>query len=142
MNTFLLWFHPVMQVAAVFAGLWAVRQGITRIRMTLLGAKIIFPWRQHVRIGSLALILWTLGALAFYGTHAVFGYAHITGLHAWLAWPVMFLSLFGLLSGHVMDRRKKKRALLPIAHGIANGILICLVFAECVTGVMLCFQFL
>jgi len=141
MNTFLLWMHPLMQAGAALIGFWAMWQGFKRVQM-LLGKKIIFPWKQHVKLGTWALCLWTLGALAFYTTHAVFGYAHITGLHAYLTWPIIGLSLFALASGYVMDRYKKKRKWLPIFHGISNSILVCLVLLECWTGIKLCFQFL
>ena len=141
MNTLLLWLHPLIQAGAALIGFWAMWQGIKRVQM-LLGKKIIFPWKQHVKLGTWGLCLWTLGALAFYTTHAVFGRAHITGLHAYLAWPIIALSLFGLASGYVMDRRKKKRKWLPMMHGLSNSILVCLVLVECWTGIKLCFQWL
>jgi len=141
MNTFLLWMHPVVQVGAALLGFLAMRQGIKRVQM-LRGKKIIFPWKQHVKLGAWCLCLWILGALAFYTTHAVFGRPHITGLHAYLAWPIIALSLFGLASGYLMDRYKKKRKWLPIFHGLSNSILICLVLLAFWTGIELCFHFL
>ena len=141
MNTFLVWVHPLVQAGAALAGFWAMWQGYKRIRM-LLGKKSIFPWKQHVKLGTWSLILWTLGALAFYTTHVVFGYAHVTGLHASLAWPIIALSLFGLASGYIMNRFKKKRKWLPIFHGISNTALLCLVVLECWTGIKLCMHFL
>ena len=141
MNTFLLWLHPLMQTVAVAIGIWAMRQGFQRVQMAL-GKKVLFPWKRHVKLGTWALCQWSLGALAFYTAYAVFGYAHITGLHADLAWPIVGLSLFGLVSGLVMDRYKKKRKWLPIFHGLSNGILLCLVLLECWTGIKLCFHWL
>ena len=142
MNTFLLWIHPVIQVVAAVIGLWAMWQGIIRLQMTLFKKKLLFPWKNHVKLGKWSLWLWTLGALAFYTTHAVFGYTHITGLHAQLAWPIIALSLFGLVSGHIMDKHKKKRIWLPLAHGVSNILLLVLVLLECWTGIELCFHFL
>lgn len=46
----------------------------------LLGKKTLFPWKQHVKLGTLALVLWILGALGFYVTLDLFGSTHITGL--------------------------------------------------------------
>lgn len=141
MSEILVWLHPLMQVIAVLIGLWAMWQGWKRVAMQR-GKKIIFPWRQHVRLGALALILWTLGALGFYVTLDLFGSTHITGLHADLAWYIILLSLFGLATGYVMDRYKKKRKWLPIVHGVANVVLLALVLMECWTGYGLLGQFL
>lgn len=141
MSETLVWLHPLMQVIAVLIGLWAMWQGWKRVAMQQ-GKKIIFPWRQHVRLGALALILWTLGALGFYVTLDLFGSTHITGLHADLAWYIILLSLFGLATGYVMDRYKKKRKWLPIVHGVANVVLLALVLMECWTGYGLLGQFL
>jgi LPXTG-motif cell wall-anchored protein len=128
-----MWTHPPLQGLAAVIGVMAMWQGGKRVAMQF-GKKIIFPWKRHVRLGALGLILWTLGALGFYVTHSVFGATHITGSHAVMAWPIIGLSLFGLGSGYIMDRRKKKRTWLPVAHGVANVILMGLVIAECVTG--------
>lgn len=141
METLILWVHPVMQSIAALLGVVAMWQGWKRVQMQR-GKKIIFPWKQHVHWGSWALILWTSGALGFYVTHSIFGSTHITGLHAELAWPIVGLSLFGLGSGYIMNTYKKKRVLLPIAHGISNVLLMGLVIAECITGVGLYKTFL
>ncbi|MDR2573820.1 MAG: hypothetical protein LBC94_05680 [Desulfovibrio sp.] len=136
----LMWTHPPLQGVAALIGVVAMWQGWKRVAMQL-GRKVIFPWKQHVRMGTWSLLLWTLGALGFYVTHDIFGSTHITGLHAVLAWPVIFLSVFGLVSGYVMDRHKKKRKWLPIAHGVGNVILLGLVLVECVTGCALISSF-
>ena len=121
MSDILLWMHPLMQVCAAVLGVWAMWQGLKRVAM-LLGKKTLFPWKQHVKLGTLALVLWILGALGFYVTLDLFGSTHITGLHAELAWPIM-------------NRYKKKRKILPLIHGTINVLLIILVAVECYTGV-------
>lgn len=88
MSDILLWVHPLMQVCAAVLGVWAMWQGLKRVAM-LLGKKTLFPWKQHVKLGTLALVLWILGALGFYVTLDLFGSTHITGLHAELAWPII-----------------------------------------------------
>ena len=108
MNQTLIWLHPLMQVVAAIIGLWALWQGWKRFSMTR-GKRVIFPWKQHVRLGSVGLVLWTLGALGFYVTHSLFGSTHMTGLHATLAWFIIILSLFGLVTGYVMNKWKRKR---------------------------------
>lgn len=134
MSGFLLWMHPVMQTVAAVLGLWAMWQGLLRVRM-LRGEKVLFPWKKHVKWGMLALSLWLLGALGFYVTHSLFGETHITGTHAILAWPIMGLTLLGLGTGYVMNRWKRKRFWLPMAHGCLNVLLLALVAVECWTGV-------
>ena len=134
MSDILLWMHPLMQVCAAVLGVWAMWQGLKRVAM-LLGKKTLFPWKQHVKLGTLALVLWILGALGFYVTLDLFGSTHITGLHAELAWPIIGLAILGLITGYIMNRYKKKRKILPLIHGTINVLLIILVAVECYTGV-------
>ena len=103
----------------------------------LCGQKVIFPWRNHVRLGTAGLLLWTAGAYGFYVTHSYFGGTHITGIHATLAWPIMGLSLLGLATGYVMNKYKKKRVWLPLVHGVGTTVLVLLVCYECWTGLEL-----
>ena len=119
MSDILLWMHPLMQVCAAVLGVWAMWQGLKRVAM-LLGKKTLFPWKQHVKLGTLALVLWILGALGFYVTLDLFGSTHITGLHAELAWPIIGLAILGLITGYIMNRYKKKRKILPLIHGTRN----------------------
>ena len=140
MSDVLLWLHPVMQVLAAVLGIWAMWQGLKRVAQ-LRGKKILFPWKQHVKLGTLALCLWILGALGFYVTHDLFGETHITGLHAFLAWPIIVISCLGLITGYIMNRYKKKRKILPMIHGLLNVALILLVAIECFTGASIWDQF-
>ena len=141
MNQTLIWLHPLMQVVAAIIGLWALWQGWKRFSMTR-GKRVIFPWKQHVRLGSVGLVLWTLGALGFYVTHSLFGSTHMTGLHATLALFIIILSLFGLVTGYVMNKWKRKRFWLPLLHGGVNVFLVVLVLVECWTGYELLGPFL
>ena len=106
LETIIFWVHPVTQGLAVLIGLLAMWQGIIRVRM-LCGQKVIFPWRNHVRLGTAGLLLWTAGAYGFYVTHSYFGGTHITGIHATLAWPIMGLSILGLITGYIMNKYRK-----------------------------------
>ena len=136
LETIIFWVHPVTQGLAFVLGLLAMWQGVTRVRM-LCGQKVIFPWRNHVRLGTAGLLLWTAGAYGCYVTHSYFGGTHITGIHATLAWPIMGLSLLGLATGYVMNKYKKKRFWLPLVHGVGNTVLVLLVCYECWTGLEL-----
>ena len=142
MDQTLLWLHPVMQVFALLLGIFAMWQGMQRVAMNHFKKKIIFQWKSHVRWGSLAMILWIAGAFGFYVTHAVFGETHITGIHAVLAWWIIALCVAGLLTGAVMDQRKKKRFWLPVVHGGLNVLLLVLVLFECYTGYQISGSFL
>lgn len=142
MSAVLIWLHPLMQGLAVMLGIRAMWQGSMRARMLYWHQRILFAWKQHVRLGTWALLLWSLGALGFYVTHDLFGATHVTGIHAEIFWPVLGLSVFGLASGLYMDRYKRKRFWLPLVHGLANVVLLILVFVECWTGMELLEQFL
>ena len=136
LETFLLWSHPVVQTFAFFLGLLAMWQGCKRFAM-LLGKKVIFPWKKHVKLGSYALVLWTLGGLGFYTTHSVFGMTHITDNHAVAAWFIIALSVLGFVTGFVMNKYKKKRVYMPLLHGGINVLLLILVCYEVYSGILL-----
>lgn len=135
MENFLMWSHPVFQFSGLALGIYALWQGWLRVKMTIFRKKVIFPWKSHVRLGSLAMILWLIGGLGFYTTHSIFGQTHITEIHARLAWVIFALCVFGLINGAIMDKYKKKRKWLPIAHGAANLVLVVLAVFECCNGV-------
>ncbi len=135
-DTLVLWVHPVTQSLAALIGLLAMWQGWKRVEM-LLGRKVIFPWRAHVRLGTVGLLLWTFGGVGVYVSHSLFGATHITGSHVILAWPIIGLSLLGLITGGIMNRDKRKRFWLPLIHGGGNTILMLLVLYECWTGIEL-----
>lgn len=133
--TFLMWFHPIVQFLALFIGLYALWQGWLRVRMTVFKKKVIFPWKSHVRMGTLAMILWMIGGLGFYTTHTIFGETHITEIHADVAWVIFALCAFGLINGAIMDKYKKQRHWLPVIHGVANTILVAIAIFECCNGI-------
>lgn len=135
MTDVLLWLHPLMQICAALLGVWAMWQGMKRAAMLYGRKKVLFPWKQHVKLGTVALVLWILGGLGFYVTLDLFGSTHITGLHAELAWPIIGLAFLGLITGYILNRYKKKRTVLPLVHGVLNVILIILVAIECYTGI-------
>lgn len=141
MNTLLLWSHPVMQFIAVLTGLFALRQGFKRFAM-LRGKKVIFPWKKHVKLGSITLLLWILGLTGFGITFAVFEAINITGAHACLAIAIVVLSIFGLVTGFVMNKYKKRRKVLPMIHGISNIVLVILILIQCYLGIGLMREFL
>ena len=142
MDQLFIWLHIFMQVSALVLGIIAMRQGVQRVSQSHFKKKILFPWKQHVRWGRYAMLLWLAGALGFYVTHSMFGATHMTGSHANVAWGVMALCVGGLISGEMMDRKKKRRFWIPVIHGVLNVLLIILVFFELWTGLQLCPAFL
>ena len=64
MSDILLWMHPLMQVCAAVLGVWAMWQGLKRVAM-LLGKKTLFPWKQHVKLGTWPSFYGFLGRSVF-----------------------------------------------------------------------------
>jgi len=119
-----LWIHPLLQAAATLIGLYVLALGWIRFRTAFLGRKGRFQWRRHVALGKLAVALWALGlALGLWATHTAWMATFITGGHAWVGVSAIPLLAFAWASGLVMDRRKKRRRALPLAHA-ANGLIL------------------
>ena len=135
MSDVLLWLHPLMQVCAAVLGVWAMWQGMKRAAMLYGKKKMLFPWKQHVRLGTQALVQRNLRGLGYNVTRDHIGSTHIAGLHAELAWPIIGLAFLGLITGYILNRYKKKRTVLPLVHGVLNVVLIILVAIECYTGI-------
>lgn len=135
-ESFLMYSHPIIQLFALSLGFLAMHQGYKRFAMKH-GKKIIFPWKEHVKLGSYALILWIVAGLGFYVTHTIFGMTHITDMHAEVAWYVISLSVVALLTGFTMNKYKKKRKWMPAIHGITNIVLLILVVYEAYSGMHL-----
>lgn len=123
----IFWIHPVWQSVATLLAVYALALGCRRIQSRHFGYKTIFAWKDHVRWGRSALGLWMIGALLGLGVVRLeWGGWLLTGDHGLLGLVFLPLALFGYLSGHVMDARKKPRTVLPMAHGLVN---ICLMAA-------------
>lgn len=119
------WLHPVWQAAATLLSLHVLYLAWARVQCNHLGRKVAFAWKDHVRWGRWTIGLWMLGALLGIAVARLeWGAFFITGPHAWVGLAFLALALFGYLSGHVMDKVKKRRKALPIAHGIVNVALV------------------
>ena len=141
MNIFLLWSHPIIQVIAALLGVYALVQGVRRF-VSQHGKKRLFQWKRHVKFGTITLVLWVLGSTGFYVTHTVFEVTHITGIHANTAWFIVGLSIFGLITGCVLNKVKNRYKKLAIIHGIFNIILFVLVLINFYSGIGLVRSFL
>lgn len=135
MNTLFQWSHPLTQIFALLVGLVAFLYGFMDFLRRHCGKKILFPWKKHVRWGTLALILWMFGTISgFTLTWVGYDTIFITDEHAYVGVTIFFLAIASLFTGFIMDKYKKNRKKLPIIHGIINLILIILVLWQAVTG--------
>lgn len=134
----IMWIHPVLQTLAVLVSLYVLYLGFIRFRFAHLGHKgILFPWKRHVNQGIAVMAVW---ALAFViGLGAAWNNWHLVGiteLHYQIGLVMLPMIFFGLGSGYVMDRVKAKRRFLPLAHGMANTLLVAMALCQLYTGVI------
>lgn len=128
--------HPALQLAAICLAVYTFLLGAARFRAAHLRHAVPFAWKRHALCGKISLVF-MLGGL-FGGMTMVYrawqGFL-VTGLHGRVALAILPLLLFGLGSGLLMDRQKKKRAVLPLLHGINNTVLLILTLSQIVTGI-------
>ena len=140
----MLWIHPLIALTAGAAAVYVLYLGFVRFQALHLGKKgVQFLWKRHVGLGALAIAGWTASLLfglggAWYGWNAVL----ITGQHHLTALVMVPLMLFGYLSGRIMDKTKKRRRHLPLAHGLCNALLVILAVYQAVSGAELVTAFL
>ncbi|MBI5524376.1 MAG: DUF4079 domain-containing protein [Desulfarculus sp.] len=111
--------------------------GWRRFGMVHLGrAGLTFAWKRHVSLGGLTIGIWLAGiclglGVSWWTWKVVF----ITNGHYQVGLAMLPLMVFGLASGRVMDRRKARRRLLPLAHGLNNLVLVALALVQLATGI-------
>lgn len=131
----MLWFHPLLQFAAILLSFYVLRLGIARFQTQHLHRRQPFAWKRHVQLGEVVMIIWLLGmiggfVMVRYTWHAFF----ITGMHARIAVLMVPLIIIGLVSGIYLDRYKKRRLVLPLIHGLNNLLLVLLAVAQIFYG--------
>ncbi|WP_027188662.1 DUF4079 family protein [Desulfovibrio cuneatus] len=129
------WIHPVFQVVATLLGLYALYFGWQRPRCSHVGCTVAFPWKKHVRLGRWAIALWLVGGLV--GVAVVrleWGGFGVTDAHATIGYAFLVLALVGYGTGHVLDKVKKRRTVLPIVHGVVNALLVLAALVQVWTG--------
>ena len=128
--------HPIFQSVGILIALYVMKLGISRFRMVHLKQKTRFNWKQHVHFGIIATTIWLLGI--FGGLYIVktswYGLL-ITGYHAKSGLLMIPFILFAVGSGLYMDRKKKKRKVLPLIHAICNTVMLLLALSQIYTGV-------
>jgi len=95
--------------------------------MLHLKQKVRFNWKGHVRFGTISLAIWLFGiAGGLYTVKSSWHSMLMTGNHATIGLLMTPFILFALVSGIYMDRKKRKRKILPLIHGICNSIILLL----------------
>ena len=131
----MLFLHPVLQLSANLLALYVFFLGVQRFRSLHLKQKVKFNWKRHVLLGKITMFGWLAGMLGGAGmAYITWGGFLITGTHGKVARVMPPLILFGLFSGLYMNRKKKKRTLLPIVHGLNNMIVLALALYQISTG--------
>lgn len=131
----ILTIHPVLQIAGTLLALYVLLLGVARFRRLHLRHKIPFQWQRHVRLGTIALLLWAGGL--FFGILMVKVYWQgflITGMHGRRFVLLLPMIVFGLFSGRYMHIHKKQRRILPFLHGSSNLLLIMLALLQILSG--------
>ncbi len=129
------WAHPLLQLAATLLAGYVMALGLRRARALHWGRRIAFDWKGHVFWGRIVLATWLLGfagGLAF--TRFVWASSLVTGAHWRLALAMTPLLVFGFATGQWLARRKARRRVLPLLHGINNAVLLGLALCQIVTG--------
>ena len=139
----LLWIHPLFQGAVTLLALYVGYMGLIRFRANHLGHKLVFPWKNHVRLGTLVYVLWTLGLLGGLTMTTIFWKGpFVVDDHYGPAMIMLGFMLTGYLTGRYMDRHKAKRPLLPLVHGLVNLVVLVQALDLAFTGAGMVWDFL
>lgn len=139
----MLYIHPFFQLVVTMLAGYVIWLGFTRFQARHLGRKRPFNWKRHVRLGLVAIPGWCLGMVG--GLAMVWlkwNVIMITGLHYKTAFVMVPLMAFGLGSGLYMHRQKRNSALLALAHGLNNTVMVLLALYQAWTGVWVVKNFL
>ena len=128
--------HPIFESVGILIALYVMKLRISRFRMVHLKKKTRFNWNQHVRFGIIATTIWLIGLFGgLYIVKTSWGDLFITGLHAKIGLLMIPFILFAIGSGIYMDKKKKKRTILPLIHAIFNTVMLFLALSQIYTGV-------
>ena len=126
----------MFQSVGILIALYVMKYGVSRFRMVHLKHKVRFNWKQHVRFGIIATTIWLIGLFGgLYIVKTSWGDLFITGLHAKIGLLMIPFILFAIGSGIYMDKKKKKRTILPLIHAIFNTVMLFLALSQIYTGV-------
>ncbi|MGM0611797.1 MAG: DUF4079 family protein [Thermodesulfobacteriota bacterium] len=128
--------HPLLQFIALIIALYVFKLGLSRFSSVHLRKKRPFDWKNHVRFGLVANIIWIVGFFGgLYAVYSGWNGIFLTGLHAKIALILVPFIVFAIVSGVCMDKRKKKRRVLPLVHAGLNTVMLLLVLVQVFTGI-------
>jgi len=128
--------HPLLQFIALIIALYVFKLGLSRFKSVHLKRKSPFDWKNHVRYGLAATIIWIVGFFGgFFAVYSEWNGIFLTGLHAKIALILVPFIIFAIVSGVYMDKRKKKRRVLPPVHAGLNTVMLLLVLVQVFTGI-------
>ena len=131
----MLLIHPLTQLTATVLVLLVLQQCIQRFRSQHLKQKAGFKWKRHVYLGTCVMALWSAGFVGGLAVVRNYWYAiFITGMHAKVGMAMLPFMLIGTLSGWIMHRRKQRRKVLPLIHGVNNLVLVLLALFQIYNG--------
>jgi uncharacterized membrane protein YozB (DUF420 family) len=129
--------HPIFQSLGTLIALYVMKLGISRFQMVHFNQKTRFNWKQHVRLGLIAAAIWLIGTFGgLYTVQTNWGGWAVTGAHVQIGLLMIPFILFAIGSGLYMDRRKRKRKVLPLIHAILNTVMLFLAFLQIYTGII------
>lgn len=130
-----LWIHPVIQTVATVLGLYVLWLGWARFQAAFLGRKRMFLWKRHVALGKIVTALWTVGlAEGLWATHKAWMTMFITGGHYRAGLAMIPFLVFAWASGWLMDKHKRRRKALPLAHAVNGAVLAALALYQAWSG--------
>lgn len=131
----MIWVHPAIQALATLIGIYAAYLGMERFLFQHMHMRTQFLWKRHVTLGQIAIGLWLLGLCGgLMIARLKWQVNFVTGLHYQTAFAMVPFMLFGFGSGLYMDKRKARRTVLPLAHGICNLLLLSMAVYQIRTG--------
>jgi hypothetical protein len=133
----MVFIHPIIILLAILSGAYTGYLGWKRFQFKRRRALASdFPWQKHILWGKRFYILLWIGS--FIGVGALFylkGKIFTSGLHAYLAVPILFLFSIGVALGGILSKGKGKDRLASIHMGI-NYITFFFVLIQIVLGVI------
>lgn len=109
--------HPVIQSATLLLMLYVFWLGLQRFASRHLGVKRVFHWKTHVLFGQVVTLVMMGGALGgLFITRLTWKDYLITGNHGAYGLALSAILAGSLITGLIMDGRKKKRSILPLIH--------------------------
>jgi len=139
----MLYIHPAIMLCVIFLVVHVAKLGLVRTATTRFGREGVFPWKEHVLRGKIAMAGLAAGACGAALVAWKFYPGQLkTGQHSILAWVILALAVSGFASGLMLDARRGPRNVISLAHGAGNLVLAVLTLAQISTGVEIILDFL